>query len=56
MPTATVRRSFVRGIVATLLVAAFASSSMAQDPVELHVVGRSGQEAPVTEQATATTR
>ncbi len=56
MPTATVRRSFVRGVVATMLVAAFASSSMGQDPVELHVVGRSGPEASATEDTTASTR
>ena len=56
MPTATVRRSLVRGIVATMLVAAFASSAMGQDPVELHVVGRSGPEVATTEDATAATR
>ena len=48
MPTATIRRSVVRGLMATLLMAAFASSSMVQDPVELHVVGRSGSDTTVT--------
>lgn len=51
MPTATVRRSVVRGLLATLLMAAFASSSMVQDPVELHVVGRSGSDTPATADA-----
>ena len=56
MPTATLRRSLVRGVMATLLMAAFASSSVGQDPVELHVVGRSGEEAPASEDVTAQTR
>lgn len=56
MPLATIRRSLVRGVVATMLTVAFASSSMAQGPVELHVVGRSSQEAPATDDAATTTR
>lgn len=44
MATATVRRSLVRGLVGALLMALAATSGMSQDPVELHVVGRSGEQ------------
>lgn len=38
MPTATIRRSVVRGLAAVLLVTLAASSTVTQEPVVLHVV------------------
>lgn len=51
MPTATVRRSLVRGVLATLAMAALASSSVGQSPVELHVVGRSADDTAAVDTA-----
>lgn len=48
MPTATVRRSLVRGVVAVLLMSALATTSGVQDPVELHVIGRSSDDPAAT--------
>lgn len=46
MSGAIVRRSLVRGLVGALLVVLGAWSSVPEDPVELHVIGR--HSAPAT--------
>lgn len=51
MPAEILRRSLVRGVMAVLLMAAAASASVDQDPLELHVVGRSGDDTSATAEA-----
>lgn len=42
MATATIRRSLVRGVASVLLTVLAASSTVAREPVELHVIGGDG--------------
>ncbi len=48
MPSAVVRRSLVRGVLAVLLTGLAASSAGLQQPTVLHVIGHGGDEAAAT--------
>lgn len=47
MLTATVRRSLVRGVLGAMLVVLAGWSTVPDDPVELHVIGRHSSETVV---------